>query len=69
MPIGKVNHEMVSSPNKKSLYSIGGRGANLKFICTGAINTCKWTKIKGKLKRGRFVAIPIPNSLANKLCN
>ena len=67
---------MVSSPDKKALYAIGGYdngvGKNdiYKFHCTGAINTCRWTKSETTLRFGRrgFVAIPIPNSLADKLC-
>ena len=64
---------MVSSPERRALYAIGGHGS-LKEIyksqCSGAINTCKWTKSKTELKFGResFVAISIPNSLADKLC-
>ena len=66
---------MVSSPEKKALYAIGGDGnggnkAIYKSQCSGGINTCIWTKSNAALKFGRsyFVAIPIPNSLADKLC-
>ena len=73
MPNGSYSHEMVSSSDKKSVYLIGGISNKkniFKFSCTGAINTCKWTKSKTALKDGRsnFVAIPIPNYLADKLC-
>ena len=68
---------MVSSPDKKALYAIGGwDGYNytnviFKFQCMGDINTCRWTKSETTLRfgRGDFVAIPIPNSLADKLCS
>ena len=68
---------MVSSPDKKALYAIGGyNGTNynndiFKFHCTGNINTCRWTKSETALRFGRraFVAIPLPNSLADKLCS
>ena len=67
---------MVSSQDKKALYAIGGydgsRRTNdiYKFHCPGDINTCKWTKSETTLRFGRndFVAIPIPDSLAEKLC-
>ena len=76
---------MVSSPDKKALYAIGGwvgityndgsDGGSIsneifKFHCTGGIDTCRWTKSETTLRFGRsdFVAIPIPNSLADKLC-
>ena len=67
---------MVSSPDKKALYAISGSDDNFdstndifKFHCPGDINTCRWTESKTTL-RGRkdFVAISIPNSLAEKLC-
>ena len=68
---------MVSSPDKKALYAIGGEDGSswtndiFKFHCTGDINTCRWTKSETTLRFGRreFVAIPIPNSLADKLCS
>ena len=75
---------MVSSPDKKALYAIAGgfdghfdghstltySNDIFKFHCTGDINTCRWTKSETTLRFGRmaFVAIPIPNSLAEKLC-
>ena len=73
---------MVSSPDKKVLYAIGGHVGSVglgagyytndifKFHCTGDINTCRWTESETTLRYGRdeFVAIPIPNSLADKLC-
>ena len=69
---------MVSSPDKKALYAIGGDdgtktyyNAIFKFQCTGDIHTCRWTKSETTLRFGRdnFVAIPIPYSLADKLCS
>ena len=73
MPVQRYYNEMVSSPDKKSIYVIGGNDGEkdiYKFSCTGAINTCKWTKSKTALKYGRrnFVALPISNYLADKLC-
>ena len=77
LPVPKYAFQMISSPDKKTLYVIGGtdHSGNLrkeiyKSQCSGAINTCKWTKSKTELKFGResFVAISIPNSLADKLC-
>ena len=74
MMVGKYHHQMVSSPDKKVLYALGGANDKkgiYKLTCSGAINTCRWTKTRTSLKYGRqdFVAIPIPNTLANKLCN
>ena len=67
----------LSSPDKKALYAIGGWDGSeekddiFKFHCPGDINTCRWTKLETTLRFGRkdFVAIPIPNSLADKLCS
>ena len=75
MPVTKYYFQMVETLDKTALYAIGGSSSNskeiYKFSCSGAINTCKWTKSNTALKYGRwnFVAIPIPNSLADKLCN
>ena len=76
MPVDRKNFQMVSSPDKKALYAIGGEYdynfANdiFKFQCSSDINTCRWTKSETTLRfaRNDFVAIPIPNSLADKLC-
>ena len=77
-PVDKNRFQMVSSPDKKALYAIGGaNGYNdntndiYKFHCSGTISTCKWTKSETTLRIGRssFVAIPIPNVLADKLCS
>ena len=72
LPSSKVNHQIVTSSNKRYLYAMGGRGdfpkEMYKLICTGTIDSCKWTKLNAELDRIYFVAIPIPN-LANKLCN
>ena len=64
---------MVSSKDKKTLYAIGGYGSSqeiYKSQCNGDINTCKWTKSNTALKYGRgdFVAMSIPNFLADNLC-
>ena len=73
LPFEVSYHQMVASPNKRYLYAMGGsigfRKEMYKLICTGTIDTCKWTEISGGLKRYYFVAIPIPNALAHKLCN
>merc|ERR1712062_859919 len=75
LPVHKWLFQMVPSPDKKALYAIGGYGSGnsnaiFKFHCTGDINTCRWTKSETTLRFGRydFVAIPIPDSLAEKLC-
>ena len=67
---------MVSSPDKKTLYAIGGDGSGsnkdvYKSDCNGAIGTCKWIKSNTELTYGRsnFVAMSIPNSLADQICH
>ena len=78
LPFDKYNFQMVSPPDKKALYAIGGHKFNqgdlkniYKFSCTGGINTCQWTKSDTTLgfRHYEFVAIPIPLTLTNKLCN
>ena len=43
-----------------------------KFTCTGELSTCQWSKLDYELMwrngRSNFVAIPIPDDLADKLC-
>merc|ERR1712062_9149 len=84
LPVSKNSFQMVSSPDKKALYVIGGWDGNsypyshkdsdgiYKFHCNGDIDTCKWTKSETTFSFGRgrsnFVAIPIPDSLVDKLC-
>ena len=72
-PVSKYDFQMVSSPDKKTLYAIGGYGSSkeiYKSQCNGDINSCKWIKSNTELKNGRgdFVAMSIPNSLADNLC-
>ena len=76
MPVPNKEFAIVTSVDKKSLYAIAGSGSGgsssdiYKYSCTGHINTCKWTETSTTLKFARqdFVAIPIPDSLADKLC-
>ena len=66
---------MISLHDKEHLYAIGGEGSHkkevFKLTCGSGSNTCKWTKIDSKLKyeRSRFIAMAIPESLAEKLCS
>ena len=75
LPVTKFYFQMVETLDKTAVYAIGGYGSNnkeiYKYSCSGDIKTCKWTKSNTVLKYGRdrLVAIPIPNSLADKLCN
>ena len=78
LPVDKRRFQMVSSPDKKALYAIGGWDGSIsrtnviyKFHCPGdIINTCRWTKSETTLRYARsdFVAIAIPNSVSDKLC-
>ena len=77
-------HQIISSPDRKYLYTIGnkfkhqlsssGYDKNIyKFSCTGnpgISSNCKWTEIPTKLKYGRnaATAFPIPDALAKKIC-
>ena len=77
MPLGHRYHNMVASPDKKSIYTVGalsryGEGDNIyQLTCTDNINDCKWTLMETTLKSKRFrvLAFPITNDVANKICN
>ena len=76
LPVYLANTEIVASNDNKYLYTIGnGYSSNnndiFKFACTNSITNCSWTKIATKLQygRSRTVAIPLPDSMANKLCD
>ena len=74
IPVSIAYHELVASADKQYLYNIGNNYSTqeiYKFSCAGSIDKCAWTKIETKLQYGRYrsVAFPIPNVLANKLCN
>ena len=75
LPVRIWGHEIVASNDNKYLYTIGNfHSANnkdiFKFACTNSITDCSWTKIETKLQYGRYntVAIPLRDSMANKLC-
>ena len=75
LPVNQAQHEIVASKDNKVLYTIGSSRYShtdrdiLKFSCTNSITNCSWTKIATKLQYGRYgtVAIPLPDSMANKL--
>ena len=79
LPVKIAVHQVVASPDRKYLYTIGnGYDTNnkdiFKFSCTGnpgIASNCNWTKIPTKIKYGRqyHVAFTIPNALAKKICN
>ena len=75
LPYYFTGHEIVASKDNKYLYTIGNYHSSnnmniFKFECTNSITNCSWTKIATKLQygRSRTVAIPLPDSMANKLC-
>ena len=75
LPGTKAHFQMISLHDKEHLYTIGGEGSHkkevFKLTCGSGSNTCKWTKIDTELKyeRSRFIAMAIPESLAEKLCS
>ena len=69
---------IVASKDNRYLYTIGNKNvpasdmtAIIKITCNGNIENCVWTKIPTKLQNDvkDTVAMPIPNALADKLCN
>jgi len=76
LPVNHAEHEIVASKDNKVLYSIGNVYSSdkkdiYKFACNNSITNCSWTKIPTQLQYGRYdtVAMTIPDTLANKLCN
>ena len=74
LPVDLAAHEIVAS--KGNLYTIGNAASSYKndiykFECINSITDCSWTKIPTQLQYGRYstVAMPIPDELANALCN
>ena len=61
--------------NESDVYIIGGYhgsqvNAIFKFECGETLESCQWVKMKQALKYARrsHVAFPIPDSLANEIC-
>ena len=61
--------------NDQEVYIIGGyHGSQVntifKFECGETLESCQWIKMKQSLKFARrsHVAIPIPDSLAEEIC-
>ena len=75
MPVPINHHQMIASQDKQIVYTIGNDVYSQsqkiwRYFCNGDISKCQWTKMETQLQygRGRFVAFPIPNSLASKFC-
>ena len=77
-PVQLLGHAIVASKGNTVLYTIGNNYPYVsnaddiyKFECTDSITNCSWTKIPTKLQHARrfLVAFPIPEGLANKICN
>lgn len=68
---------MVASEDLRSIYITGGNeirnnGEILQLQCSGSTpDTCAFTPSTLDVKVGRFahIALPISNTLADKLCN
>ena len=76
LPVLIYGHEIVASKDNKVLYTIGNSYSSddkdiYKFTCTNSITNCSWTKVPTQLQYGRYysVAMTIPDTLADKLCN
>ena len=80
LPVHISDHQMVTSPDKQFVYTIGNgfrpydkesSQEIYKYTCqNNDIKQCIWTKSKTKLKYGRryLVAFGIPNSWAKNIC-
>ena len=74
-PVNIFDFHIVASKDKQNLYTIGNvndphNKEIYKLSCLESINNCTWTKIDTKLNLERYgtVAMRIPNTLADKLC-
>ena len=74
MPYKLSGHKMVASEDSKAVYITGGRKNNGELIemkCSGSTpDTCTFKPSSTTNRVGRFghIALPITESLANKLC-
>ena len=80
MPISMHQHNMITTPDGKAVLVIGGdpypdsntvkHDKIYELQCTSGLKTCKWITLEQKLKYAResFIAMFIPDSLANDLC-
>ena len=76
LPVPFHLHEIVASKDNKVLYTIGNWISSnnkdiYKFECSNSITNCSWTKVPTQLQysREKTVAMTIPDTLADKLCN
>ena len=77
LPSPQESSLMVSSADKKNLYIMlpdtpfTSSHTIEKFSCEEDIKKCKWTRLgtKLKIKRGKSLAVPIPDGFAKKLCD
>ena len=62
MPMKLGHHNMIPTPNAKGVLVIGGTEM--------MVEDCQWVTLQHKLRFARkaFVAMLIPDSLANELC-
>ena len=77
MPVGLYESHLIGAPNLQSLFAMGYIGGShvggrdiYRFSCDDNINLCEWTKSDVQLKYGRrlSVAMVVPNTLVDKLC-
>ena len=78
LPVMLEHHQMISAPDKKSVYVLGGYDQTneedstkiYQFTCGDDISSCQWNESKVTLKyaRNRLVKMPVPESFVKEAC-
>ena len=68
--VSKIIREKTMTQNLKFSYHGSHVNTIFKFECGETLESCQWIKMKQSLKFARrsHVAIPIPDSLAEEIC-
>ena len=73
MPVNIFDHHILPTPDGKGVLFFGGEDQDKIFElkCNESLEDCKWITLQQKLKYPRFasVAMLIPDSLANEICD